>query len=131
MPGIVRLSTKELDELIENVEAEGGDTTEFKKVRAEFVETQPQKPARRMVIQLGTREEGTTEERLNREAGDLFSGGVSGNILAMCIEYDRKYSLRELRTMCVEAGLSPRGHKKHGAQNHHLSLSPLSISLSL
>jgi len=49
---------------------------------------------------------------LNREAGDLFSGGVSGDILAMCIEYDRKYSLRELRTMCVEAGLSPSGHKK-------------------
>jgi len=112
MPAIVRLSKKELDELIESVEAEGGDSTEFKKLQAEFAETQPQKPARRQATSVVSREEETTEERLNREAGDLFSGGVSGNILAMCIEYDRKYSLRELRIMCVEAGLSPSGHKK-------------------
>ena len=112
MPGIVRLSKKELDELIESVEAEGGDSTEFKKLRAQFVETQPQKPARRIVIQLGTREEETTEERLNREAGDLFPGGFSVDILSMCIEYDEKHSLKEFRTMCVEAGLSPSGHKK-------------------
>ncbi len=112
MPGIVKLSKKELDELIESVEAEGGDTTEFKKLRAEFVETQPQKLARRMVIQVGPREEETTEERLNREAGDLFPGGFSADILTMCIEYDGNYSLQELRTMCVEAGLSPSEHKK-------------------
>jgi len=112
MPGIVRLSKKELDELIESVEAEGGDTTEFKRLRAEFAEVQPQKPARRQAISVLSREEESTEERLNREAGDLFSGGISGDILAMCIEYDRKYSLKELRTMCVEAGLSPSGHKK-------------------
>ena len=59
-----------------------------------------------------SKEEETTEERLNREAGALFSGGVSGDILVMCIEYDRKYSLKELKKMCVEAGLSPSGHKK-------------------
>ncbi len=112
MPGIVRLSKKELDELIESVEAEGGDSTEFKKLHAQFVETQPQKPARRIVIQLGTREEETTEERLNREAGDLFPEGVSADILGICIEYDSKYSLGELRAMCLEAGFSPSGHKK-------------------
>ncbi|MBA7525942.1 hypothetical protein ES705_18101 [subsurface metagenome] len=104
MPCIVKLSKKALDELIESVEAEGGDTTEFKKLRAEFVETQPQKPVRRQLISVIPREEVTIEKRLNREAGDLFSGGVSGDILAICIEYDRKYSLKELRTMCVEAG---------------------------
>ncbi len=59
-----------------------------------------------------SREEESTEERLNREADELFLGGVSADILALCIEYDRKYSMRELRTMCVEAGLSPSGHKK-------------------
>jgi len=69
---------------------------------------QPASPPRGVEL----RAELTTEERLNREAGDFFSGGVSGDILAMCIEYDWKYSLRELRTMCVEAGLSPSGHKK-------------------
>jgi len=112
MPGIVRLSTKELDELIESVEAEGGDTTEFKKLQDEFTEIQPQKPARWQLISAIPREEETTEERLNREVGDLFPSGFSADILRMCIKYDAKYSLRELRTMCVEAGLSPGGHKK-------------------
>ena len=112
MPGIVRLSTKELDELIESVEAEEGDTTELKKLRAEFAETQPQKPARRQAISVASREEETTEERLNREVGDLFPSGFSADILRLCIEYDAEYSLKELRTMCVEAGLSPSGHKK-------------------
>ena len=112
MPAIVRLSKKELDELIESVEAEGGDTTELKKLRAEFTEIQPQEPARRQATSVLSKEEETTEERLNREAGALFSGGVSGDILAMCIEYDGKYSLKELKTMCIEAGLSPSGHKK-------------------
>jgi len=112
MPGIVRLSTKELDELIESVEAEEGDATEFKKLRDEFAETQSQRPVRRQAIPVLSREEESTEERLNREVGDLFSGGVSGDILAMCIEYDRKYNLKELRTMCLEAGISPSGHKK-------------------
>ena len=112
MPGIVRLSKKGLDELIESVEAEGGDPTEFKKLMAEFTEIQPQKPARRQAISVVSREEESTEECLNREAGELFSGGVSGDILAMCIEYDAKYSLTQLRTMCVEAGLSLSGHKK-------------------
>ena len=44
--------------------------------------------------------------------GNLFPGGISADILRMCIEYDAKYSLRELRTMCEKAGLSPSGHKK-------------------
>jgi len=112
MPGIVRLSTKELDELIESVEAEGGDTTEFKKLQDEFTEIQPQKPVRRQATSVVPREEETTEERLNREAGDLFPSGFSADILRLCIEYDAKYSLKELRTMCIEAGLSPSGHKK-------------------
>ena len=64
MPAKVTLSLKELDELIEETEAQGGDATEFKKLRAEFAETQPRKPATRTVMQLGPREEGTTEERI-------------------------------------------------------------------
>lgn len=109
MPGIVRLSTKQLDELIESVEAGGGDSTEFKKLRAEFAEIQPQKPARRQLISVVPREEETTEERLNREAGNLFSGGVSGNILAMCIEYDRKYSLKDSGKCALKLALAPAG----------------------
>ncbi|MBA7529330.1 hypothetical protein ES705_21526 [subsurface metagenome] len=58
-------------------------------------------------------EEPTTEERLAAEVGELFpSGIITGEILAQCIEMDEKYTLAELRNMCVEAGLSPSGHKK-------------------
>lgn len=111
MPGTVRLSKKELDELIESVEAEGGDSTEFKKLRGELPEEErTRQSARPRGVEL--RAELTTEERLNEEAGDLFPGGISSDILAMCIEYDGKYSLGELRTMCIEAGLSPSRHKK-------------------
>ena len=42
----------------------------------------------------------------------FFPGGVSADILAICIEYDGKYSLTGLRKICVEAGISPSGHKK-------------------
>ncbi|GAI57949.1 unnamed protein product [marine sediment metagenome] len=116
MPSKVRLSLKELDELIAETEAQGGDATELRKLRAEFAETQPQKPARRQLISVVPRLGETTEERLNREAGDLFPEGVSADILGICIEYDSKYSLEELRAMCLKAGLSPRGHKKLAAK---------------
>jgi len=181
MPGIVRLSTKELNELIEVTEAAEGDATELKRLLAEVTEDErPRKPESRREWPLAAREGGmtteehvealrqqsfieygndlecmvchnkvttlvsgtcencfrewaltikrrqparrsrgvelraelTTEERLSAEAGYLFPGGVLGDILAMCIEYDAKYSLKELRKMCIDAGLSPSGHKK-------------------
>jgi len=174
MLGIVRLSKKELIDLIEETEAASNDTTELRGLLAK-VEERLEKPARRGVplgemtteehiesirqqsyiehgkdlecmvchnkvatLVSGTcedcfrkwaltikrrqparrsrgvelRAELTTEERLSAEAGYLFLGGVSGDILAMCIEYDGKYSLKELRKMCIDAGLSPSGHKK-------------------
>ncbi|MBA7652119.1 hypothetical protein ES703_59948 [subsurface metagenome] len=58
-------------------------------------------------------EEPTTEEFLEAEAGELFPEGIiTGEILAQCIEMDGKYTLKELRNMCREAGLSPSGEKK-------------------
>ncbi|GAH90137.1 unnamed protein product, partial [marine sediment metagenome] len=57
-------------------------------------------------------EEPTTVERLEAEVGELFPGGVTGVVLAMCIEMDEKYTLAELRKMAIEAGLSSSGHKK-------------------
>lgn len=181
MPGIVRLSTEELNELIEVTEAAEGDATELKRLLAEVTEDErPRKPESRREWPLAAREgemtieehiealrqqsfieygndlecmvchnkvttlvsgtcencfrewaltiksqqparpprgvelraELTTKERLSAEVGYLFPGGVLGDILAICIEYDRNYSLKELRTMCVKAGLSPSGHKK-------------------
>ncbi|GAJ19648.1 unnamed protein product, partial [marine sediment metagenome] len=57
-------------------------------------------------------EEPTTAERLEAEVGGLFPEGFTGTVLAQCIEMDEKYTLAELKKMCVEAGLSPSGHKK-------------------
>lgn len=114
MSAIARLSRNELAVVIEAVEAEGGDATEMKTLLTQVDEdTRLKQPVRRNTPSPILREgEPTTEERLNEEAGDLFSDGVSVEILDMCIEYDGKYTLKELKAMCKEAGLSPNGHKK-------------------
>ncbi|GAI40777.1 unnamed protein product, partial [marine sediment metagenome] len=39
-------------------------------------------------------------------------GIITGPILAEVVAYDRKYTLAELRKMCIAAGLSPSGEKK-------------------
>ena len=80
----------------------------FRKWALTIKRRQPARPPRGVEL----RAELTTEERLSAEAGYLFPGGVLGDILAMCIEYDAKYSLKELRKMCIDAGFSPSGHKK-------------------
>ena len=110
----VRLSKKELQELIGKIER-GEDAVELKKLLAGIEEEEPpRKPARPRVPPLRARvEEPTTQERLEAEIGYLFPEGIiTGEILAECIEMDGKYTLAELKKMCVEAGLSPSGHKK-------------------
>lgn len=57
-------------------------------------------------------EELTTQERLNMEIGHLFPGGITDKILDTLIAYDGNYSLEQLKKMCIEAGVSPHGHKK-------------------
>ena len=113
MPGKINLNSKELDELIAATEAGGGDASELKNLRMEVgEETRPRQPARRQVMQLGAREEEAAEERLNREAGALFPAGITADIFNRCMELARDSSQEDLRKMCLEAGLSPAGHKK-------------------
>ena len=66
MPGIVRLSIKQLDELIEVTEAAEGDATELKRLLAEVTEDErPRKPESRREWPLAAREGGmTTEEHV-------------------------------------------------------------------
>ena len=108
----MRVSRKELVELIESIEAGGGDATEL---RAELSQLEPparpQMPARGGAMQL-EREELTTEDRLGIEVGDLFTGGITTDILNKLYDLDGQYNLKQLKTMCVEAGLSANGHKK-------------------
>jgi len=114
MPGIVRLNKQGLSELINNINATGGDATELENLMAETTEDEnARRPVSRMSNPLRVLvEEPTTEERLQAEVGGLFPGGITEPILAECIEMDGKYSLAELKEMCREAGLSTSGHKK-------------------
>ncbi|MBA7604635.1 hypothetical protein ES703_11761 [subsurface metagenome] len=114
MPAIVRLTKQGLNDLINSIKEQGGDSGELEDLLSEVIENeksqQPVKPRpRTLTIQA---EEPTTEERLAAEVGELFPGGISGVVLAKCIEMDEKYTLAELRKMAIEAGLSPSGHKK-------------------
>jgi|GEM_PF-1922320 len=111
MPAIVRLSKKELSALIGQIEDSGGDATDL---RGELGALEPEvkraPPARG-----GSRfreEEESLRDRLNREVGDLFDGGVTDELEARCMDMDRDYSTKDLQEMCKKAGISPSGHKK-------------------
>ena len=114
MAGVVKLDKRGLAELIDNIKANGGDATELENLMAEVTEDEnARRPVRRMGNPLRILvEEPTTEERLEAEVGGLFPGGITEKVLADVIEFDRDHSLAELKKMCVEAGLSPSGHKK-------------------
>ena len=114
MQPMTRLSRKELIELIEATEAAGNDATELRNFLAQLPEEgRPRQPARqgggRAVLE---EEEEPLRDRLNREVGDLFDGGVTDELEARFMDMDRDYSTKELQEMCKEAGLSPNGHKK-------------------
>jgi len=59
-----------------------------------------------------TEDDETTAQRLQREIGALFPEGMTQEILDRLINYDKNYSLGQLREMCLKEGLSPHGHKK-------------------
>ena len=114
MAAIVRLTKQGLNDLVNNIKEHGGNPGELEDLLAEVIENEkaqrPVKPRpRTMRVEV---EEPTTAERLEAEVGELFPEGLTGKVLAQCIEMDEKYTLAELRKMCVEAGLSPSGHKK-------------------
>ena len=114
MAAIVRLNKQGLAELINSIKESGGDAMELENLMAGVNEDEnARRPVRRMGNPLRILvEEPTTEERLEVEVGELFPSGITGPVLAEVIEFDRNHSLEELKKMCVEAGLSPSGHKK-------------------
>ena len=115
MPAVIRLNKQGLNDLINNIKESGGNPGELENVMAEVIEDERmRRPVRRREATMRIMvEEPTMEERLEIEVGELFPGGViTGEILEKCIEMDEKYTLVELKRMCVEAGLSPSGHKK-------------------
>jgi len=115
MPAIVKLNKQGLDDLIDNIKANGGDPADLDDLRHEIIEDERmRRPVKRRERTLRIMvEEPTAEERLETEAGGLFPGGIiTGEIFEKCMEMDGKYTLEELRDMCREAGLGLSGAKK-------------------
>lgn len=111
MPPVVRLNRNQLIEWIESKEAGGGDATELRRA-LEALGPDQNPPTRRHGARVNSAEELTTAERLNNRVDDLFTGGLSDGLLARLVELDRNHSSKELKAMCVEAGLSAGGDKK-------------------
>jgi len=109
----VRLNRNQLLELIESIEVAGGDASEL---RREMEALGPDQEIRTRPRRQGSRfndeEEPTPAERLNHRVGDLFDSGISDELLDRLVELDKNHSQKELRAMCVGAGLSAGGDKK-------------------
>ncbi|GAI72364.1 unnamed protein product [marine sediment metagenome] len=113
MAAIVRLSKQGLNDLIDNIKSDGGDTTELENLMSEVIEDERmRRPVRRERPLRIMVEEPTVQEYLEAKVGELFPEGITEPILADVIEFARNYTLKELRKMCKEAGLSPSGEKK-------------------
>jgi len=118
MPSTIRLDKNQLNSLIENVRANGGDSHELERlleeVEAEERRAKPERPrarSRRPRMETDEEEE-TLLERLSREVGYLFDDDITDELLEEIIAYDRDHTLAELKEECQEAGLSTSGHKK-------------------
>jgi len=118
MPSTVRLNKVQLNELIESVRANGGDTSELegllREVEAEERQTRPGPPrtrSRRLRMDIDEEEE-TTEEHLNNKVGYLFPEGIHGELLLWLYDIDRAYPTQKLKRMCLREGLSAGKEKK-------------------
>jgi len=109
-----RFTKKDLIEMIEATEAAGNDATELRNLLAELLaeEGKSRQPARQGGGRLVPDEEEPLRDRLNREVGDLFDGGITDELEAKLVDMDGNYSTKELQEMCRKAGISPSGHKK-------------------
>ena len=104
-----KISREDLLVMIQNTEAAGRDASELKAALASLPQQGQSNKARG---QLGEEQEITTADHLQQRVGDLFTGGVTDDVLAQLIKIDGEYSLKDLRKMCKDAGLGTGGDKK-------------------
>ena len=104
-----RPSKTELLDLIESMKNAGRDVTEFQHELETIEPVVRRPPPRRGRVE---DEEPTLADRLNNRVGDLFDNNISDELVATVIEMDRNHSFKELKEMCVKAGLSASGDKK-------------------
>jgi len=114
----MRLNKVQLNELIENVRANSGDTSLLDGLLSEVEEEErtarpgpPRARGGRARADLDKEEE-TTEEYLNNKVGYLFPGGIHGERLDWIIDIDRSYSTQKLKQMSMGEGLSANKGKK-------------------
>lgn len=106
------LNKRQLQELIDAIEQGGGDATLLRR-ELEALGPEPRPRARRAGPRDRREEdEMTLSDRLNYRVGGLFGGAVTDDLVAKLIDLDRQYNLKELRTMCREAGIGTGGDKK-------------------
>lgn len=106
----LNLNKKELTDLIESMEAGGNDTSELRRELDALPPEDTPRPAKptREPSRIEEEEE-LTEERLFRRVGYLFTGGVP---LQEIINYDERFTLKELREQVKEKGIGISGDKK-------------------
>ena len=144
----LRLNRNQLLDLIESIEAGGGGATELRReLEALGPDQDSRTRTRRRGARVNSEEELTTAEHLSDRVSDLFPDGLSDDLLARLVDLDRNHSLKELKAMCVEAGLSAGGDKKelavlsraqftdashnlHGPSIAHPGTSPFSFILA-
>jgi hypothetical protein len=119
MPPALRLNKQGLIDLIDDIEAGGGDATALRSA-LEALGPDQNLRTRRHGSRFNNEEELTTAERLNNRVGDLFADGLSDDLMDRLVDLDRNHSLKELKAMCVEAGLSAGGDKKESAASKPL-----------
>ena len=91
---VLRVNAKQLRELVEEIEASGGDASVL---RHELEELGPDQDSRTRTCRQGSRfnneEEPTMAERLNNRVSDLFTDGLSDGLLDRLDVLDRNHSL--------------------------------------
>jgi len=104
----MRVNRKELIELIDSIEAGGGDATTLRH-ELETLEPEVKRVPPRRGARFRDEEEETMEERLTRRVGDIFPSTIPFDKI---VDYDYRFTLKELREQAREAGLSLSGDKK-------------------
>jgi len=105
----LRLNVKGLNDLIASTEAGGGDATLLRRELEALEPENKHQPRRNSRFR---EEEETAIDRLNREVGDFFDGGVTDEIFNKLCELDGNHNMKELQEMCQKAGISSSGQKK-------------------
>lgn len=120
----LKLNRKQTLELIQQIEANGGDASEL---RRELETSGPLPQAvPRSALTPAQPEEETAEQRLERRVGDLFPEGIPFEEI---VEYDRRFTMEQLREKARKAGIGMTGDKKELAAKLILHLAEVKAGM--